>query len=97
MKIIENKKFSFKGVPIIDEAKEQYTTLSLMKTVLENSQYDFSASLMQALKVIQKLVDQDGKINLEDTDYEFIKKWCLVYAPLLQKGLAFGEFFEQLN
>ncbi len=97
MKIVENKKISFKGVPVIDEKQEQYTTLALIKTVLENSQYDFSASLMQALKVVGKIKDEEGKLNLEDSDYEFIKKWCLVYAPMLQKGLAFGEFFEQLD
>lgn len=99
MKIIENKPIVFKGIILtdVDSNKGNLTTLSLFKVVLENSSYDSAGSLMKAIKVESNLKDEDGKINLDDADFDFLKKWSLQYQPLLHKGLMFAEFFKQLE
>lgn len=97
MKTIENKELVFKSIPLTDEKKSPLTTLALFRTILENSAYDSAGSLMKAIKVEANLKDEDGSIILDDSDFEFIKKWALVYTPLIQKGLVFAEFYKQLE
>lgn len=97
MKIIENKKITFKGVQLTDDKKNVIDTLNLFRTILENSQYDSAGSLMRAIKVEAALKEEEGNISLEDVDFEFVKKWSLEYKPLLQKGLIFAEFYTQLG
>ena len=97
MKTLLNNKIFFKDKPVTDENGHEFDVLSLIKIVLENSAYDTTGSLMQANKIYGKLAEKDGTIDLEDADYEFIKKWTAVYVPLLQKGLIFTAFYEALE
>lgn len=97
MKILNNQKLSFKDVPLLGDDQVQYDTLSILKVILENSSYDASPSLIKAARLAGSLKEEDGKINIEDADFEFIKGLAAKYMPLLQKGLVFVEFYKQLE
>jgi|SRR6185436_2698953 len=98
MKTLENKKLTTaEGLPIQDENKKQFTTLSLVQTVLMNSQYENSAGILQASKILGGLKEIKGKFELEDADYAVVKGLVSKYEPFLKLGLVFVEFYKQFE
>ena len=99
MKTITNiSPLTYKDMPLTDEKQEQLNTVSLIKTVLENSSYTSAGEIMKAVKLVDKIIpDEAGNINLDDADYDFVKKWVEAYQPLLGKGLIFSSFFAQFE
>ena len=97
MKIIENKELQYKGKPILDETGKPLTYLFLFTNILEGSVYQNSMEIIKATTILGKLKEEDGKLNIEDADYEFIKRFANVYQPLVSKGLMFAEFYQQLT
>lgn len=99
MKVIQNiASMSYKGIALTDENKEPLSTVSLVKTALENSSYSSAGDIAKAVKVVGKIVaDESGDIHFEDADYEFVKKWIETYPPYLAKGLVFSEFLAQFE
>lgn len=97
MKTIKNEDMLFKGVPLLDEKGKQLTTLTLVCAVLENSPYTASSDIMKAVKIEGKLTEKNGNLVLDDADFDFIKTWSATYQPLLKMGMAFAQFYEQLE
>lgn len=97
MKIIENRSYVFKGLPILDENQKPVDTVRLLLAIVENSPYQTSGQLLKALKISSKISEVDGKISLEDDVLDFIKEQAIGYKPLLEKGLTFAEFYQQLE
>jgi len=98
MKILDNKAITFKGKPVIaGEDNSPLDTFALIQSVLENSAYQNSSEIIKASLILGKLKIEDGKLSIEDADYEFIKRFANVYQPLVSKGLLFAEFYQQLN
>lgn len=97
MKNLENKNYVFKGSPILDENQKPVDTVRLLLAIVENSQYQTSGQILKALKISSKITEIDGKISLEDEDFEFVKAQTVSYKPLLEKGLTFAEFYQQLE
>jgi len=97
MKILDNKEMVYKDKPIMTGDGEVFNTFSLLKTILESSAYQNSSELIKASVILGKLKVEEGKLNIEDVDYEFIKRFAQVYQPLVSKGLLFSEFYQQLE
>ncbi len=99
MKVIHNiSPLTYKDLPLTDEKQAELSTVSLIKTVLENSAYSSAGEIMKAVKVVDKITpDEEGNITLDDADFDFIKGWVDQYKPLLEKGLIFASFFAQFE
>lgn len=97
MKTLDNKTITFKDKPVVDEHEVPYTTEMCIKLVLENSAYLSSSDIIKASGILARLKADDGKIELSDTDYEFVKQWSATYLPLVSKGLVFLDYFNQLQ
>ena len=97
MKILDNKEMVYKDKPIMTGDGEVFNTFSLLKTILESSAYQNSSELIKASVILGKLKVEEVKLNIEDVDYEFIKRFAQVYQPLVSKGLLFSEFYQQLE
>ena len=96
MKTIENIECNFKGQPLLDETAKPLTTKGIIRAILENSAYQNSADIIKAARILSK-VEADSIISLDDADYEFVKQWASIYPPLVNKGLMFLDFFNQLT
>ncbi len=96
MKSLQNKVIEFKGKPLLDETAVELTVKTVLKAVLENSAYTNSSEIIKAGRILVK-VEADPEISLAEDDYEFVKKWASVYPPLVNKGLMFLDFFNQLT
>jgi hypothetical protein len=97
MKTLQNKEYSYKGKPLLEDTGKAITTFFLLTSILEGSVYQNSTEIIKATLILAKLKVEDGKINIEDADYEFIKKFANVYQPIVSKGLMFAEFYQELT
>ncbi len=97
MRILENKKFTRNDVPIKNEQGEDLTTLKLIETVLTFSSYKTSAQVIMASKILSNLKENNGVVEVSDSDYAFIREHASIYQPLVSAGVTFADFFKQLE
>ncbi len=99
MKTIENKLVTFKKQPLLDETASELTVKKVVVAVLQNSVYQNSSEIIRASRILSKIDAETSAetFSVEDADYEFIKQWASVYQPIVNKGLMFLDFFNQLT
>src|SRR5262245_45142536 len=97
MKLLDNKVIMFKDAPVLGEQSKPLDTFALITVILEGSAYPSSKEIIKAARILGNVKVENNQINLEDEDFKFIKQWATVYQPIVNKGLLFREFFEQLE
>ena len=70
------------------------TTQTLIEGCLDNYPYQNLLDVKTAFKIELKLKVEDNKINLEDSEFDFIKAKIESFVPYLQGGLVFMPFFK---
>lgn len=99
MKKIENVKIEVRGEQLIDENKEKICSLTCIKAVLNNCEYKNREDQRQADKIYQKLEKLENEvkeIELEDAEFELIKKYVEDYIPF-RRGRTFVPFLNSLE
>lgn len=80
---------------IIGEKGEvEANTLSIIETVIDNFPYQTAKDIMKGFKIFSKLEVKDGFIELEDSDFDWLKEKVESFAPIVQAGQRFRKFFE---
>lgn len=97
MKTLDNKQIMFNEKPVTNQNEVPHTTGSIIKDLLENSAYSSSADLLKASQILNKLQPTAEKLNFEDDDFAFIKRYSAVFVPMVTKGLVFLDFYKQLE
>lgn len=79
------------------ENAKEILVIDLIQVILEGSLYQNSRDIIKASKILANLKVVDDKINIEDEDFKFFKQWAEVYPPVVNKGLMFADFYQQLE
>lgn len=95
---IENKIFKMlDGSVMKDTDNKEICTFLMIEAVLMGSAYESSLQVLTAGKILNKIKVKEEKIELEDSDYSFIKGWVSKFPPIVSKGTLFLEFFKQFE
>jgi len=95
---LENKTFKMlNGQVMKDIDNKEINTLLMLEAVLMGSAYESSSQVLMAGKILNKIKDREGKIELEDSDFSFIKQWVSKFPPIVSKGTLFLEFLQQFE
>lgn len=87
MKTLQNITLEQNGKPILEaETKEELNTIKLIKAVLNGCKYKNREDQRNADKIYIKLeaLDKAENIELEDAEFELVKRYSLDYEPYLR-------------
>lgn len=76
-----------------DGVEHTYTTGFLIKVALGNAMYTVPKDQFIAYKVWERLHDDSDPIELEDAEFDLVKKVCLAHQPY-QRGVMFVPFLQ---
>jgi len=88
MKTLKNITLELNGKPLLEaETKEELNTIKLVEAVLNGCKYKNRGDQRNADKIYLKLEALETKteeIELEDAEFELVKRYSLDYEPYLQ-------------